>query len=120
MMPRQFLSSAAALARAAVLSAVLAAPSFAAEEKDPRPVDPAAAGKEAVAGVLLDGDGTPVSGALVFVCDAATGVPVSTVTLRPFSEGGYGSFPKRFAHARTDDRGGFRVDRLKPGTYRLV
>jgi len=75
-----------------------------------------------IAGQVLDAGGGPVAGAIVLVCDAATGIPVDPETGAPFTERflKQGDFPPPILFATTSAEGRFALEEIPAGTYRLV
>lgn len=77
-----------------------------------------------IQGALVDATGRPnrVGQAVVFLCDAASGMPLLAATRRPIALGlseelfGFDGF----WHAVTSDSGRFVFDDVPPGKYRLV
>ena len=78
--------------------------------------------RETIVGKVLDAQGKPIVGALVFVCDQDTGVLINKHTSRPFTEN------KRVLHDKnaldivytlTDSQGHFLVEDLRKGEYRI-
>ena len=73
-----------------------------------------------LAGRVVGAEGEPIPGALVFICDQKTGVPIDRETSRPFIESARGPLNAEFAFAVSAMDGRFVLPGLMPGTYRLV
>lgn len=76
-----------------------------------------------ILGQLSDSDGQAyrVGNAVVFLCDAATGMPLAQHDSKPIELGGEPMFDfSKFRHAITEDSGAFEFEHVPVGTYRLV
>ncbi len=93
-------------------TALLVAVAYASSLPSPTPAEDGT-----LRGKVLDATGEPVSGAALMVCDAETGIPVSTESYRPFTK--EMQF-QQLVIAMTDEQGAFTVLGVKPGVYRLI
>lgn len=74
------------------------------------------------AGKVVGPGGQPVVGALVILCDGATGIPVDRTTWEPFTRDRtmVEEASQRLGSATTSDAGTFEIDGVAPGSYRVV
>lgn len=89
------------------------------------PVPATAEGTGLIAGGLSDinGQSLQAGGAVVFLCDAATGNPIEGTTKQPtrsLLKTGSGEAQPAFWFAVLDDRGSFEFRDVPPGRYRLI
>lgn len=94
-----------------------AAPAAAVPAAATRPSRPA---RQVIQGVVEDADGRRVPGAVVFVLDADTGAPYSSVTDHPFTDMHVAGEPPLLAHATAGADGRFVIRGVFPGAYRVA
>jgi len=74
-----------------------------------------------LAGKVLNGDGEPVAGTTVVLCDQETGQPLARGARQTIAAAiRAGKMQRGLARATTDHRGRFRFTGLPAGTYRLI
>lgn len=80
------------------------------------------AGNGSIAGIVLDGDGSPVAGASVIVCNGESGVPVIAGSYLPLTHDRrqIENNLDHLAHATTTKTGEFTLTGLPVGEYRLI
>jgi hypothetical protein len=73
-----------------------------------------------VEGLVEDANQRRAAHAMVYICDAATGMPYSSVTDHPFSDPQVSGDPPLFTHMLTGGDGRFHLRGIFPGTYRVI
>ena len=72
-----------------------------------------------ITGKVFDAKEQGVSGAIVFLCDQSSGIPISKKTLHAFTED-FGQQNMNVITTATDDNGAFSFEDIPNGRYRLV
>lgn len=109
--------------RRRVLMASIVLTSLGAAIESPRVAAQVASAEGSIKGQLADarGQAVHVGQAVVFLCDSATGMPISVKLRKPLASEADALFgPDDFWHVQTGDDGSFEFNDVPVGDYRLV
>ena len=73
-----------------------------------------------ISGKVVDARGQPVAGAVVIVCEQASGIPLARGTLQPFINDRAQALGGDILSSVTDAHGHFTFEKIPVGSYRLI